>query len=620
MGKTVLTTEDRYKIENELIPKALKQGLHTISPQRNLFLMSLYFEHPTTTLRWTVPELIDAVYDLMEQEGYDLPPKQYPRKTYSQSPVRSEESNKKVGECLEKYNIPDDLRDLGVLTKTCMSTIVKDCGLHVPPGTSPNKDPYFKAVVGQIAEGLGRDEPEFIIQREATKGYPCLKQGDSNQRPSRPATPAAPRPGGPATRPGGPAARPGGPVARPGGPAARPGAPASAAAARPGSPAARLGAPASAAAARPGGAAQPSPPTAPGKVPMAPPKGRPPLSMPGRPPGKTAQPVEPVEPARVQPPFRSIGYQVEFEGTYSPQLQRVLMDPEFLDKIENMDIRESALILSQLEYRDLIKLCQESQKLNYICSESNLWTNRLRSEFPGVKAPQNVSDRDLYQYLRFLKERRAKAFSINETSFPYTYDSYKNDIIQNWISSGEIEQDESGNVQMTEELENYFDQEYKNNLLGAAQQFIQYFPNLRRGDIVKFDVTDDETHKLIYNGKEFQFLDEYGRIPREFLVIDEFPILYWSEVVENPTVYFDAKPYINQILDNPQDGPDELSMISEFQHKNGIPIQIIIQGIDIIPTPDQIRTALLNGQFSHVGDEEDPDDDAWRTLLLEVGE
>jgi hypothetical protein len=73
---------------------------------------------------------------------------------------------------------------------------------------------------------------------------------------------------------------------------------------------------------------------------------------------------------------------------------------------------------------------------------------------------------------------------------------------------------------------------------------------LKRGDIIRFrlDSFSEERNfgKFIFDGEKLialdMTIDEYGNLPEEFKVINEFPILYFTEsITHNNIVYSDIK-------------------------------------------------------------------------------
>lgn len=101
--------------------------------------------------------------------------------------------------------------------------------------------------------------------------------------------------------------------------------------------------------------------------------------------------------------------------------------------------------------------------------------------------------------------------------------------------------------------------------LSASDDISQYIQEnnvkIRRGDII-VKHGDNRRQLLIYDSNEFVKLDtsvcEFGNLPRQFKVIDEFPIGYFSfNINKQPfsncsIVWFDHRPYLDQILANIQ--------------------------------------------------------------------
>ncbi len=104
--------------------------------------------------------------------------------------------------------------------------------------------------------------------------------------------------------------------------------------------------------------------------------------------------------------------------------------------------------------------------------------------------------------------------------------------------------------------------EEKENILNMLNQDeeLQLFlrqQNIRRGDVVHIAVIGSYRNegKYIYDGKKLVDLeyrgDEYGSVPSNFHVIEEFPIHYWTDIiVHNHIVWFNIQPYIPEIMEN----------------------------------------------------------------------
>ncbi len=121
--------------------------------------------------------------------------------------------------------------------------------------------------------------------------------------------------------------------------------------------------------------------------------------------------------------------------------------------------------------------------------------------------------------------------------------------------------------------------------------------DIRRGDLVRLvsRIGSRNSGIAIYNGKEVidleSEIDDYGYLPKEFKVIDEFPIGYfhlnykesdkgeeydWYDfITHNTIVWFDHKPYLPEILRGVTIGkiPNTTMKINGlftyFTHKNG---------------------------------------------------
>ena len=559
-----LTDAERNVVSTNLIPKAEREGLEKLTVPQLKDIIKFY-SIPNIPLASNKPVLLEKIYPyLTDVKNINLPPLRNDPKSYSSvSPGPVEDTLK----CLNKYNIPENIKDIGIMSRDCLLDLGRDCRLTLPVGRR-HKEDVENILAPQIAQIYGIENPLPLNQNDAIPRRPCkLPEGISVPRAQPTLAPRAqpsPSPRAPyqspyETRQAQPTPLPQGQPQRKGQPLQM-----------------------SAAETRQKGIVPP-----------------PRFSLaPGL---RAAQPMQRL------PPYRSLGYQVTQQNIYPPQIQReqrTPVDQNLIRTIEQLNPVNAANMLSKLSYQDLIRLCQSSQKLNYICSDQNIWTSRLTREFSGVRVPKNVQVRDLYQYVRFLKDRKAKVHIIDREQFPYTYDDFYDQTRAYFEEQGQT---------LSPEDEDKIGVEYADYLLKSANSLIGNLPDLRRGDILEFETGTSDEDKFIYDGKTFQRLGKFNEIPRDFPVIDEFPITYWSESVQSPLVYFNAKPYVKDILQNRAGGPGNL--FSKFQHKNGIPIQIYI--IAESPTNRELQQALENGQFSHAAGKVNPDDE-WRTLVLEM--
>lgn len=104
--------------------------------------------------------------------------------------------------------------------------------------------------------------------------------------------------------------------------------------------------------------------------------------------------------------------------------------------------------------------------------------------------------------------------------------------------------------------------------------------DLQRGDIVRFYegayTGDDDFYRndgiMIFNGTSLEHLSteihDGGGISREFPIVTEFPINYWRDIIDGYFVYFNHKPFLDQILKNlkcpGEKGHDEI----DFEEQN----------------------------------------------------
>lgn len=129
--------------------------------------------------------------------------------------------------------------------------------------------------------------------------------------------------------------------------------------------------------------------------------------------------------------------------------------------------------------------------------------------------------------------------------------------------------------------------------------------NIKRGDLIRLSsrVGYRNNGVAIYNGKEIidleSEIDDYGYLPKEFKVIDEFPIGYFHSnfkgtgetedgyefITHNSIIWFDHKPYLPEILKNLTIGKPDIAenilysiIFTYFTYKNGRRYYIIVCG------------------------------------------
>lgn len=211
---------------------------------------------------------------------------------------------------------------------------------------------------------------------------------------------------------------------------------------------------------------------------------------------------------------------------------------------------------------ELAKICSVSKKHAEICRNELFWKKKLQLDYPQVQVDKsNMKPKALYQYVNYLKHDKARTI-----------------IVPNEMLS---EQD----------LANYIETLYTN--IDDIIKFInlKIGPYVRsqkakRGDVIILfngDGIERNYGVYIYDGHKIVDLDltksTDGSIPPSFPVIDEFPITYWNDQIDDPMtrVWFDVRPYMDQIIDNMKETiyGDESAVITSFVHSSGVPFTIV---------------------------------------------
>ena len=576
------------------VKKAIKEGLDKLTvPELTVLARSL----PNIKIsgsRTKVP-LLEAVYPVLSQAladlqlGADRRPlvltMKQDNKAY-QSLGALPGRRETFGDCIDRnrFHIPPDLNDLGLLGTECLWAMTRDCNFTPPPNKSRSKKGEFlTALAPQLAQVYNEPVPQMPIDEKNTnlvKRWGCQTPAGEEQRP---------RPEGGQQ-----------PVL-----AALP---------------ARQSAVAALPARQPPVAALPARQPFPARQPASPARGAAPIGA-AAPPGAARAGSSPAAPARqggLAPPppaggpaattFFPLSYQYAEQGIYPPQIsQRGRPSVRSLEKLPDSEIRRTLLFLP---YRELIETCKASRKMAWFCNDDELWAARLRREFPYIKSTNRVTSKELYQYIQYMIEQRAKVHIIPKNQLSYGYQEEYRDILlrEGWWD--EVINDPA----QRETLQN----QYSTNLHGLVnERLVGQIEDLRRGDIIQLEsAPPGDEFKFIYNGQTFERLTPEGAVPASFPVIDEFPIIYWSEAVQNPTVHFNAKPYIGQIMKNLSLLPVRTQV--RFVDLNGIWFYIHIPNGDSAGD-QQIRDALGRGQFSHRLNESNGDPrSVWNSLVLQV--
>jgi hypothetical protein len=98
---------------------------------------------------------------------------------------------------------------------------------------------------------------------------------------------------------------------------------------------------------------------------------------------------------------------------------------------------------------------------------------------------------------------------------------------------------------------------------------------LRRGDVV--EITDVNNYRndgrVIWNGKKFIALDydidEYGAVPKEFLILTEFPPMYWEFAIDHNYIQHVKASDLTFVGEKvfPEDPDEEIKYIYTFSYK-----------------------------------------------------
>lgn len=126
------------------------------------------------------------------------------------------------------------------------------------------------------------------------------------------------------------------------------------------------------------------------------------------------------------------------------------------------------------------------------------------------------------------------------------------------------------------ELDEYFQK--------AMSYLLETKADLKRGDIVLLESISGYRNdgKCIFNGEIlenlYQEIDDYGSVPPEYKVIDEFPVGYWANSIDhNNIVWFDPTQYELNIKEH----PDGYSVAS-FEASDGQIYEILAVNLEQI--------------------------------------
>ena len=215
-------------------------------------------------------------------------------------------------------------------------------------------------------------------------------------------------------------------------------------------------------------------------------------------------------------------------------------------------------ILTYLRIKDLSHIFRLNRRYNSFMYDSVLWRTLIFRDFPSViNFPQPSFL--LYKYLSTRKVGKANTICVPKNVYP---------AVGNWMPK-------------------------QINKICKNAEVLKYVESngAERGDMIYLE--SHEVYKeegywnegiLLYNGSKVVPLDytidsEYGSIPEEFQVIDEFPINYWDgKLVQcNYYAYFRVDRYIDEIHNNIKllKG-DKGKYVSYFRHWSGYVFHIIV--------------------------------------------
>ena len=193
-----------------------------------------------------------------------------------------------------------------------------------------------------------------------------------------------------------------------------------------------------------------------------------------------------------------------------------------------MELNDTALlILSHLSERDVIN-CLSINKRFHKLAKSDI----IRRKFVNIEKPEEFDSyysfyKHIFTQLTLL-ERRATIYHLQDTC-PIS--------------------DDDANLTSIDNNES---------------KILDYYPDIKRGDIVVYDLEIGNSRMLIYDGERLEKLQFHvtddngfcygsytGCIPLKYGIPEEFPIYYWEEAFgDDSPIPFDPRPYIEDLINN----------------------------------------------------------------------
>ena len=215
-----------------------------------------------------------------------------------------------------------------------------------------------------------------------------------------------------------------------------------------------------------------------------------------------------------------------------PRLGAVIQNQK-LNFTGNKDVDIS--ILSSLNYRDVLNICQTSTYFVNLCKDVRVWRNKLNNEYP-------LRSTYLPSYLRDL-------FTYNPRKLYETLYKSKSKIV--FVKRGEIETFK--NILREGDLYNASDE-----ILQQASEEIRERVDelgLFRGDVVALEWIAGYRNdgKVMWDGENLVHLnvdiDDYGSVPEQF-TFPEFPLDYFYESIEHNNVIWLSKSAVEEAIRN----------------------------------------------------------------------
>lgn len=201
-------------------------------------------------------------------------------------------------------------------------------------------------------------------------------------------------------------------------------------------------------------------------------------------------------------------------------------------KIRDLDIK----ILLELSYKDLLSKCGINKYVNSLCTDNNLWRNKIAIDFPlrskfiwytEYRNLFNENPRKLYEIIN----EKSKILNLTSNNFPE-------------LAKEIFEEDQLGELS-------------EDDLDFITNQIIPKLSELPllRGDVIHLDWLGDYRNdgKLIWDGEQvvslYYELDDYGTVPKSFS-FPEFPVNHFYKSIAHNNLIWISPHSIDEIVRN----------------------------------------------------------------------